>query len=66
MCNLFCLGTVRETVSAKILPKRRRNSSTSILVASESSTTEVEHDASHMIEEQANVSQGMKMTFTFI
>jgi hypothetical protein len=59
------LGYLRESASAKILPKRRRNANKSILVATESSTTEVEHNVSdfHMLEEQANISQGMKMTF---
>ena len=60
------LGYLRESAFAEILPKRQRNSSQSILVATEPSTTEVEHDESRMFEEQANISQDMKMTFTFI
>ena len=58
------LGYLRESASAKILPKRRRNANKSIL-ATESSTTEVEHNVNdfHMLEEQAIISQGMKMSF---
>jgi hypothetical protein len=64
--QFILLGYLGESASAKILPKQRGNSSTSILVATETSTTEVEHNESHMVEEQANISQGMKMTFIFI